>query len=152
MQLPGARPVTRRRNNAPIRPRRPATVVPDLLFAVSVAAWTMAAVFVVATYTHDSLSAGNAGTDLARVFAGTLAIAGLSTFLIGMLLLRDERANSGHYVLPMLLGGVIGAAEATFFLLPAPALLFAPFLLLIFVFRPFRGWLTGAFRVAAGRR
>ena len=32
-----------RRNNAPIRPpRRPATSVPDLLFALATAAWTMA--------------------------------------------------------------------------------------------------------------
>jgi ABC-type methionine transport system permease subunit len=141
--LTGARTVNRRRNNAPIRPRKPATIVPDLLFAIAVAAWVMAAVFMVATFTHDTLSAGNAGTALARLFAATLAIAGLCGFLIGVLLLRDERQHAEHYVVPMVLGAVIGAAEAWLFLIPAPSLLFLPFLLLIFVFRPFRRLLTG---------
>jgi hypothetical protein len=112
----------------------------------------MAGIFLIATYTHDALNDGTAGTDLARLFAATLAVAGVCSFLIGILLLRDERGDSRHYVLPMALGGVIGTTEALFFLRPAPALLFAPFLLLIFVFRPFRGWLTGAIGAAAGRR
>lgn len=149
--MPGAKPITRRRNNAPIRPRRPATIVPDLLFAVSIAAWVMAAIFFVATFTDDSLSAGNAGTDIARLFSGALVVAGLCGFLIAMLLLRDERGNTDHYVFPIGLGAVIGVAEALLFLRPAPSLLFLPFLLLILVFRPFRGMVTGLFRLG-GRR
>lgn len=149
--MSGARTITRRRNNAPIRPRRPATVVPDLLFAVSIAAWVMAGIFFVATFTDDSLSAGNAGTDLARLFSGALVVAGICGFLIGMLLLRDERGNADHYVFPMLLGAVIGVAEAILFLRPAPAMLFLPFLLLIFVFRPFRRMVTRLVR-RGGRR
>lgn len=150
--MSGARTITRRRNNAPIRPRRPATVVPDLLFALSMAAWVMAGIFFVATFTDDSLSAGNAGTDLARLFSGALLLAGLCGFLIGMLLLRDERGNSEHYVFPMLLGAVIGSLEALLFLRPEPGLLFLPFLLLIFLFRPLRRMLVGPFRTGSGRR
>lgn len=149
--MTGARTATRRRNNAPIRPRRPATVVPDLLFAVSVAAWVMAGIFFVATFTDDTLSAGNAGTDLARLFSGALVVAGLCGFMIGMLLLRDERGNSEHYVFPIALGAVIGVVESVLFLRPAPGLLFLPFLLLILVFRPFRRMTTGLFGLG-GRR
>ncbi len=126
-------------------------MVPDLLFALSVAAWVMAAIFFVATFTDDSLSAGNAGTDLARLFSGALLVAGLCGFLIGMLLLRDERGNSDHYVVPIALGALIGVFEALLFLRPAPGLLFLPFLLLIFVFRPFRRMVTGLFG-RGGRR
>lgn len=111
----------------------------------------MAGIFFVATFTDDSLSAGNAGTDLARLFSGALVVAGICGFLIGMLLLRDERGNADHYVFPMLLGAVIGVAEAILFLRPAPAMLFLPFLLLIFVFRPFRRMVTRLVR-RGGRR
>ena len=144
--MSGARTITRRRNNAPIRPRRPATVVPDLLFAVSIAAWVMAGIFFVATFTDDTLSAGNAGTDLARLFSGALVVAGACGFLIGVLLLRDERGNSDHYVFPIVIGAVIGVLEAILFLRPEPGLLFLPFLLLILVFRPFRRLVTGLLR------
>lgn len=112
----------------------------------------MAGIFFVATFTDDSLSAGNAGTDLARLFSGALLLAGLCGFLIGMLLLRDERGNSEHYVFPMLLGAVIGSLEALLFLRPEPGLLFLPFLLLIFLFRPLRRMLVGPFRTGSGRR
>jgi hypothetical protein len=124
--------------------------VPDLLFAVSVAAWVMAGIFFVATFTDDSLSAGNAGTDIARLFSAALVVAGLCGFLIAMLLLRDERGNSEHYVFPIALGAIIGVLEALLFLRPAPGLLFLPFLLLILVFRPFRRMVTGLFGI--GRR
>jgi len=133
-----ARSGARRRNNAPVRPRRPATSVPDFLFALAMAAWVMAAVFVIATFTSNQFSAGDAGTDLARLFAGALALAGLCGFLIGILLLRNERKQADHYVAPLALGAVIGALEAFLFLLPAEAFLFAPFALLIFVLRPVR--------------
>ena len=67
----------RRRNNAPVRPRRPATTVPDVLFAVGMALLTMSVVFFLATFLDDSLSAGDVGTTLARAFAGTLAVSAI---------------------------------------------------------------------------
>lgn len=150
--MSGARIVTRRRNNAPIRPkRRPATFVPDLLITLSVTAWVMAAIFVVATFTEDSLE-NNAGTDLARLFAGTLAIAGVCSFMIALLLLRDDRGDARHYTFPMILGAIIGTLEAIVFLQPSPALLFLPFLLLILVIPPFRRAITGLFRFGGGRK
>jgi hypothetical protein len=136
--LTSARTGIRRRNNAPVRPPRPATSVPDFLFALAMCAWVMAAIFVVATFTDDDLSAGNAGTDLARLFAGSLVLAGLCGFLIGVMLLRGERRQTDHYVTPAIIGAVIGALEAVLFMWPAEAFLFAPFALLIFVFRPVR--------------
>ncbi len=149
--MTSARTGVRRRNNAPVRPPRPATSVPDFLFALAMCAWVMAAVFVAATFTSEQLSAGDAGTDLARLFAGALALAGLCGFLIGVLLLRSERNQADHYLTPFALGAVIGAAEAFLFLVPAPALLFAPFLLLIFVFRPVRRGIARLIRPGAAR-
>jgi len=125
--------------------------VPDFLFALAMTAWVMAAIFVVATFTSDQLSAGDAGTDLARLFAGALTLAGVCGFLIGVLLLRGERNQADHYVFPLALGAFIGAAEAFLFLVPAPALLFAPFLLLIFVFRPVRRGIARLIRPGAAR-
>jgi len=140
--LTSARTGIRRRNNAPVRPSRPATSVPDFLFALAMCAWVMAAIFVVATFTDDDLSAGNAGTDLARLFAGSLVLAGLCGFLIGVMLLRGERRQADHYVTPVIIGAVIGTLEAVLFMWPAEAFLFAPFALLIFVFRPVRRHLS----------
>jgi hypothetical protein len=136
--LTSARTGIRRRNNAPVRPPRPATSMPDFLFALAMCAWVMAAIFVVATFTDDDLSAGNAGTDLARLFAGSLVLAGVCGFLIGVMLLRGERRQADHYVTPVIIGAVIGTLEAVLFMWPAEAFLFAPFALLIFVFRPVR--------------
>jgi Na+-driven multidrug efflux pump len=137
-----ARPAVRRRNNAPVRPPRPATSVPDFLFALAMCAWVMAAIFVVATFTYDDLSAGDAGTDLARLFAASLALAGGCGFLIGVMLLRGERRRADHYVTPVIIGAVMGTLEAILFLWPAEAFLFAPFALLVFVFRPVRRHLS----------
>ena len=136
--MTSARTGIRRRNNAPVRPPRPATSVPDFLFALAMCAWVMAAIFIVATFTDDDLSTGDAGTDLARLFAGSLVLAGVCGFLIGVMLLRAERRRADHYVTPIIIGAVIGTLEALVFLWPAQAFLFAPFALLIFVFRPVR--------------
>lgn len=149
--MTGARTGIRRRNNAPVRPPRPATSVPDFLFALAMCAWVMAAIFVVATFADDDLSAGNAGTDLARLFAGSLALAGLCGFLIGVMLLRAERRRADHYVTPTVIGAVIGTLEAMLFLWPAEAFLFAPFALLIFVFRPVRRQLSKMVRPGGDR-
>jgi hypothetical protein len=129
----------RRRNNAPVRPRRPATGVPDLLFAIATALATMAAVFVAASFLDEDLSNGDAGTDLARIFAGTLMLSAILLALMGFLLLRDERGRADHYRVPILIGLLVGGLEAAMFLDPrSPILLLAPLALLIFVLRPVR--------------
>ncbi|MGH2633705.1 MAG: hypothetical protein ACRDG3_09875 [Tepidiformaceae bacterium] len=128
----------RKRNNAPIRPRKPATGVPDLLFAVAAIGWSMAIVFVLSSYLDADVTIGEAGKLLARVFAGMLGVTGLFFFLLGLVLLRDERDRLDHYLVPMVLGAFIGALEAILFLWPADKLLILPFLLLIFVLRPIR--------------
>ena len=136
-----------RRNNAPLRPRKPATSVPDVLFAVGTALLAMAVAFFVASFFDDSLSNGDAGTVLARAFAATLGISALFIFLLGLLLLRDDRKQLDHYRTPLLLGVVIGAIEAWLFLKAVPALfLLGPVLLLIFAFRPIRRAVASMFR------
>ena len=148
-------PVTaqkRRRNNAPVRPRRPATGVPDLLFAIATALLTMAAIFVAASFMDEDLSNGDAGTDLARIFAATLALSGILLALMGFLLLRDERGRADHYRVPIPVGGLIGGLEGAMFLDPqAPVFLLGPLLLLVFALRPVRRSLAGLFG-ARGRR
>ncbi|MGE0598753.1 MAG: hypothetical protein AB7J35_02870 [Dehalococcoidia bacterium] len=134
----------RRRNNAPVRPRRPATGVPDLLFAIGMIMLTMGFVFFMSSFFDDDLSAGDAGTVLARLFAGLLAISALLTFLMGILLLRDDRRRADHYVVPLIVGAIIGGIESSFFLNPrSPVLLVIPLLLLVFVLRPIRRGLAG---------
>ncbi len=128
-----------RRNNAPIRPpRRAATSVPDLLFALATTAWTMALAFVLASYVDENVTAGDAGPVLARVFAGALTVSGMFLALLGYGLLRDETRNFDHYAFPVLLGLVVGGLEAAIFLWPADQLLLAPFALLVLTFRPVR--------------
>jgi hypothetical protein len=147
------RPAATRRNNAPVRPyRAPATTIPDLLFALTAAAWTMAVIFVLASFLSDDVTAGEAGKLLARIFAGALFMAGLFIGLLGIGLLREERGEFNHYRTPVLVGIVIGGLESLLFLIPLGTLLWAPFLLLFFVLRPVRRWiqrrfdLTGSFR------
>lgn len=139
--------VRRRRNNAPVRPRRPATGVPDLLFAIAMTMFTMGFVFFMASFTNEDLSAGDAGTVLARVFAGLLAVSGTMTFLMGLLLLRGERRRADHYVVPLIVGGLIGGMEAALFLNPrSPVILALPLLLLFFVLRPVRRGMSNLVR------
>lgn len=139
-----------RRNNAPIRRRRPATGVPDLLFATGMALVVMAVVFFAASILSDSLSNGDVGTDLARLFAATLAFSALFAFIMGLLLLRDDRKQVDHYVVPLAVGAIIGGIESALFLNPSGPWLFAPFLLLVFVLRPVRRAISRLFR-AGGR-
>jgi hypothetical protein len=147
------RPGAPRRNNAPIRPQRtPATTVPDLLFALAAAAWMMALIFLIASFLSADVTAGEAGRLLARLFAGALFMAGLFVALLGVGLLREERGDFDHYLVPIVVGIVIGALEATLFLIPAGILLWVPFLLLTFVLRPIRRWLGGRFSVARSFR
>ena len=145
----GARTRPFRRDNAPIRKRRPATTVPDFLFSLAAAAWTMAAIFVIASFVDDNVTVGEAGRLLARMFAGALAFSGIFGFLLGLILLRDELRQRDHYITPMVLGIIMGGAVATLFLLPSNTFVLAPFVLLIFVFRPLRRSIARLFRRSA---
>ena len=136
--MTSARGRTMRRNNAPIRPPKPATSVPDVIFTLAAAGLTMAVIFFVASFTNGAVTEGEAGQILARMFAGALALTAGFGFLLGILLLRGERRRPDHYVVPALLGAVIGVLEAVLFLIPAAGFLWAPFVLLVFAFRPVR--------------
>lgn len=127
-----------RRDNAPIRKRRPPSTVPDALFAVGAVFWTMALVFFASSYLSENVTAGDAGRLLARIFAGALFISGLFVVLLALALIRDDRIDPGEYVFPVCLGVIVGALEAWLFLLPAGEWLFLPLLLLVFALRPVR--------------
>ncbi len=133
-----SRPASPRRHNAPIHPGKPPTVLPDFMFALSAAGWTMAAGFVIASFGDNNVTATEAGPGLARLFAAALAISGSFTFLLGYGLLRGERGHGDHYVVPIIVGAAIGAMETVLFLAAAGKLLLLPPLLLIFVLRPVR--------------
>ena len=139
-----------RRNNAPIRPQRPATSVPDLIFALAFTGWTMALVFLIASFSNDDVTEGDAGKILARLFAAALALTSAFGFALGLLLLRGERRTRDHYVVPAIIGLTIGLLEAWLFLLPAAAFLFAPFLLVIFAFRGVRRAISRSVRNRRG--
>jgi len=110
----------------------------------------MAAVFFIASYSDDAVTAGDAGRMLARLFAGSLVASGSLLFLLGFLLLRDERGQADHYIVPAIVGTVAGIMEASFFLDPAGAWLLAPVALLVLSLRPVRRSLTGLFRRGGG--
>jgi len=150
MQRTGASRGAPRRNNAPVRPPRPATGVPDLLFAMAATGWTMGAVFTAASFVDSDITAGEAGVALARLFSGALAVCALFAFLLGLVLLRDDRGRGDHYVTPMTVGALMGTAEAALFLWPADRLLFAPLVLTVFAFRPVRRLVARRLRPARG--
>ena len=143
---------TVRRNNAPIRPRKPATSVPDLIFTLAFAGWTMALIFLASSFFDDDVTAGEAGKILARLFAGALALTSVFGFALGLLLLRNQRGQRDHYVVPAFLGVAIGVLEAFLFLWAAAAVLFAPFLLLIFAFRGVRRAISRSLTRRSGAR
>ena len=132
------RPNAARRDNAPINKRRPATTVPDVLFAIAAMLLTMAAVFLFASFANSNVPAGDAGRYLARIFAGALVVSALFTGALGVALLRDDRQVVDHYTVPISLGVIAGALESYLFLLPAGQWLWAPLLLLVFAVRPLR--------------
>lgn len=139
-----------RRDNAPIRKRKPAPILPDLLFAAGATAWAMALIFVFASFLSDNVTAGDAGRMLARIFAGALFVSGLFVVLLGVALLRDDRGNINHYVVPMSIGTAAGALEAYLFLLPAGEWLWAPPLLLVLALRPIRSGFSRVLHPAHG--
>lgn len=148
----GRGPMTRRRNNAPVRPPRPSSSVPDLLFALAACGWAMAAVVAAATFVSDDLSGGSAGTQLARLFAGTLALSGTFAGLVAMLLL-GPRKRADHVVVPAVIGAALGCLEALLFLDAAPLLLLAaPCAVLVFTWRPLRRLISGTVTPGGGRR
>ena len=53
-----------RRNNAPIRPPRPATTVPYVVFACAFTCFTMAVIFFIASFLSDDVVSGSAGKVL----------------------------------------------------------------------------------------
>jgi len=147
-----ARGKTVRRNNAPIRPRKPVTSVPDLIFTLAFAGWTMALIFLSSSFVNDDVTEGEAGKILARLFAGALALTATFGFALGLLLLRERRRQRDHYLVPALLGVAIGVLEAAFFLWAAAGLLLLPFLLLIFAFRGVRRAISRSLTNRGGAR
>jgi hypothetical protein len=127
-----------RRNNAPIRPRRRASSLPDLMFAFAAAALTMAVVFFISSFVAEDVTIGEAGKVLARLFAAALAVSALFAFLLGLVLLREGRPEGDHYVFPMAVGIIAGGLSASLFLQLQFLWMFLPFLLLILVIRPIR--------------
>lgn len=125
---------TRRRNNAPIRPRPGAPTAADFAFALAAALIVMAGVFVVASMRGPGFAGDSAGADLARLFAASLAIAGGCLALIGVLLVAGAPDPAGHMVAPAAVGALVGAIEAVVLLQARPA--FAPLPLVLFVFVP----------------
>ena len=106
--------------------------------------FVMSVAFFIASFTDDNLSNGDAGTQLARIFAGTLLMSAMFIFILGILLLRDERNRLDHFIVPLAVGALVGGLEAAMFLNPKSALLLlAPLLLLILALRPVRGWIAG---------
>jgi hypothetical protein len=132
-----------RRNNAPIRPSRPATTVPDLLFACAFTCFTMAVVFFGASFLSEDVVSGSAGKVLARFFAGTLLLAGTFMFALGYGLLRDDRSQADHYTFPIMLGIAVGLFESIFFLKTVEQFLFLPLLFLLLAIRPLRRAISG---------
>ena len=129
----------RRRENAPIRrPRRPATIVPDVLLATAAAALAMAAIFLAETFVSNGHVEGDASETLARVFAATLAMTGVMIFFMALVLLRDERRQGDHYRGPLAIGAVVGVIEAILFLRQGDQLLVVPPVFLLLAARPLR--------------
>jgi hypothetical protein len=119
------------------------------MFAIGMTLLVMAACFFGASFLNEDLSHGDAGTVLARLFAATLGISALMAFLMGLLLLRDDRKQLDHYRTPLALGLGIGIIESWLFLAAAPALfLVVPLFLLIFALRPLRERIAKRFEPA----
>lgn len=124
-----------RRNNAPVRPPQPPATIPDIIIALSASAMTMAIVFLALSFINVT---GQAGAELARLFAASLLASALFLFALGFGLLGDDRADLVAYALPGLVGVTIGGLVAACFLAPALNLIPAPFVLLVVLLGPIR--------------
>jgi len=116
-QRPGI--VTRRRNNAPIRPqrRRRAPAVPALVLAAAVAFLTVAVALGLASFTGSDLTAGQAGPTLARL----LALAALVTGVLGTLvavLMAGKNATTDALAPATIVGVAIGGVQSIFLFIP----------------------------------
>jgi hypothetical protein len=140
-----------RRVNAPIRRTKEGGTLPDVLVGLAFVAWTMAVIFGIASFLTDSFTAGDAGRTLERIFAVALGFVGLLLFALAVLLLDENRGRGDHYLVPMMVGMGVGAAEALLFLAPAPGLLWLPPLFLVFTLRPLRRAIEAPFHRTARR-
>ncbi len=139
---------TSRRNNAPVQPPRMPSLVPEPLICIAIALGVMGVIFLVFSFT-GVFAEGDVGKTLARLFAGSLFLSGLLIFLLGFGLLADKRGDNHYYVVPTILGVVIGIVAASLFVINVGEYVLAPFALAVFALRPFRR----AFGVKkAGRR
>lgn len=129
---------TARRDNAPIRKRRPATTVPDLLVSVAGAAFFMGLSLFIASFVSEDNVGGATGVTLARLFAGVLAIVSVLLFTLARVLLRDERANPDRYIVPIAVGAIAGILFAILILGEAESAVALPSVLFIFALRPVR--------------
>lgn len=132
------------------RPKNRLAGAGDLFVAVAVGAWTMAAILLAATFAGGDMIPGEAGRALARIFAGLLAATGVFTFLAGFSMFGDERAQSAHYVVPIIVGMSAGALEGMVLLSDGGNWLAAPFALLIVALPPVRRAARSAARSLRG--
>ena len=142
--------VTRRRNNAPVRPPRSARTpaMPALIMAAAVAFLTVGAALGLASFSDTDLTAGEAGPSLARLLAAAAFTAGLPGVLIAVLILGG-RAPVDVLVPAVIVGVVIGGLESIFLFIPVTGFpVVAPFLLLVLALPS----ITGLFRGRNRRR
>lgn len=128
------------RVSAPVRRQRPAGSVPDILMVLAFLGWTVAAVFLAASFAGDRVTSGDAGSTLAQMFAGALAFAALLVFLLGMLLLGESRGLGVRIGYAAALGVIAGILEASLFLESASFWMAIPFALPLLAVRPSREW------------
>ncbi|GIW12593.1 MAG: hypothetical protein KatS3mg062_0032 [Tepidiforma sp.] len=115
----------------------------DFSFAGASTALVMAGIFGLASFTGPGFAGGDAGADLARLFAASLAIASVCAMLIGALLVQGAPDAADHVLAPVALGAAIGVFEALLLLTSRIALLPLPLALLLFVPLPVRRILRG---------
>lgn len=121
-----------------VRKRRPASTVPDVIIAFAAVGWTMALLFVIASFLDPDITEQEAGPVLARIFAASLATCATFVFVLGIALLRDDRNDPSHYIVPMIVGFLVGMIATSLFIQAVGAWVFAPFVLLVFTLRPVR--------------
>jgi hypothetical protein len=102
----------------------------------------MAALFFLASFADDDVTAGEAGPLLARMFAAALATFATFVFVLALALLHDERRDWSHFGIPAVVGALAGVLMAFLLLSTAGAWIFAPLALLVLALRPVRRYLA----------
>lgn len=128
---------TSRRNNAPVNPPRQPSLVPEPLICIAIALGVMGVIFLSFSFL-GIFAEGDAGKTLARLFAGSLFLSGLLLFLLGFGLLADRRGDNRYYVVPTILGTLIGSAASALFVAGTGGYVLLPFAFSILALRPFR--------------